>query len=77
MTAYRNAVHNAIVAAAINPRAKKGVGINKIRAHVGSEAGLNSKSHFIGAVLKADVEAGILSMPTTASWKFAPGKAPK
>ena len=77
MTAYRNAVHNAIVAAAIHPRAKKGVGINKIRTHVGNEGGLNSKSQIIGNVLKEDVEAGILFKPTVGSWKFAPGKAPK
>ena len=75
MVAYREAIHSTILAA-VNPRAKKGVGIVKIREGVG-EQGLNSKSHIVSNILKADVENGILVKPTGGSWKFAPGKAPK
>ena len=74
MVAYREAVHTAILAA-INPRAKKGVGIAKIREGVGDQ-GLNSKSHIVANVLKMDVENGVLLKPTGGSWRFAPGKSP-
>ena len=74
MVAYREAIHSAILAG-VNPRAKKGMGINKIREGVG-EFGLNSKSHLVSTILKADVDAGILTKPTGGSWKFAPGKSP-
>ena len=74
MVAYREAVHSAILAA-VNPRAKKGVGIAKIREGVGDQ-GLNSKSHLVSNILKADTEAGILFKPTGGSWRFAPGKSP-
>ena len=49
------------------------MGIVKIREGVG-EQGLNSKSHIVSNILKADVENGILVKPTGGSWKFAPGK---
>ena len=75
MVAYREAVHSAILAA-VNPRAKKGVGINKIREGVG-EQGLNSKSHIVSNILKEDVANGILFKPTGGSWRFHSGKAPK
>ena len=75
MVAYREAVHSAILAA-VNPRAKKGVSINKIREGVG-EQGLNSKSHIVSNILKEDVANGILFKPTGGSWRFHSGKAPK